>query len=962
MAKNFSNAPNNKGQGIRKALFTSIISMLVCVAMILGTTMAWFTALTTNSGNRIQTGDLDVELYKYENSVGEYQLIIDGDDKSKDIFSNSTLWEPGKTEYVLLMVKNAGNLAMDYNVELSVGYQNKDNLANISPDGAFMYAVVPGMNAESAASQIKSWEDIRGTAGAVTGSLLQGLAEYHLGQIEKANGEDYFLLAVHMNEDAGNEYMNQDYKIQVRINAKQMSYEKDSFDNQYDAYALWTETLDISAEVTSWNAKLAAEDAVSKHEPPTSWRDPITAGENLIKNGNFTDGIEIGWDYFHGADYGAKAQLITDGYSGNALRLTDTTSSVYKANGSLDERCIWQTEEITVDDSTWEDEYQLSYYYRQTGGNTNNNYVMIYFWKDNHELGQGVSQSGIIEQAKVAPSAVYTDGQWRQVYGTFIVPKDTKYIEIVPMVNKSKSSAIYDYDEFVLYKTGEGGSTELSYNSNGIYALETDGTFFYNDTKSTDVSVEILDMDTYSELASGSVEFRLYDGEKCIWYNGGNKVAFDANGVALVTLNFEELQGLGKFNEINTPYCLKATVFDVSTTELWSVTKELFLFERPAYLSAEGKFTKFGEDFNPIVGYHVQEAGDDMAKAAQEGGVNVVQLGYRKDAETVLAQLDLCAKNGVKGLVCLYYGMNPAGHENNLAYTIDIVSDPRIQNHEALFGYCTMDEPFLNIKDANEARELIIQSYRLIRQYDQDNLIVHMENHADRFEESVELVDALLVDSYKLPAGAPIYSFTAQAKAAVGESKPLWTLLMSFDYSKKLGGYIDADGLRNNNWQALLAGSEMVGYFSISDAGTTPVMDDGNTAIWEMSYPDDPEAGAKLWAGICEFNDKEKEIAYDHFVRDEGTTLSKDVNIEGGYISYSWADKDGKVYVILLNVKGSDVTVNVDLENADSSAMTDFTANVIAGRSEGDTLTYTGTDGKLSVNLTGVEAVLFRVQ
>lgn len=44
------------------ALFTSVVAMLLCLVMLIGTTFAWFTDSVVNTGNRIQAGDLDIEV------------------------------------------------------------------------------------------------------------------------------------------------------------------------------------------------------------------------------------------------------------------------------------------------------------------------------------------------------------------------------------------------------------------------------------------------------------------------------------------------------------------------------------------------------------------------------------------------------------------------------------------------------------------------------------------------------------------------------------------------------------------------------------------------------------------------------------------------------------------------------------------------------------------------------------
>ena len=47
----------------RTALLQSIIALILCVAMLAGSTFAWFTDEVVSTGNIIQSGTLDVEMY-----------------------------------------------------------------------------------------------------------------------------------------------------------------------------------------------------------------------------------------------------------------------------------------------------------------------------------------------------------------------------------------------------------------------------------------------------------------------------------------------------------------------------------------------------------------------------------------------------------------------------------------------------------------------------------------------------------------------------------------------------------------------------------------------------------------------------------------------------------------------------------------------------------------------------------
>ena len=98
----------------RNALFTSIISLLLCVSMLVGTTFAWFTDEVTTGMNTIAAGNLDIELYANGRTVGE----------STKLFDDVTLWEPGAVVYENLQVANVGTLDLKYQMTLNIANEN----------------------------------------------------------------------------------------------------------------------------------------------------------------------------------------------------------------------------------------------------------------------------------------------------------------------------------------------------------------------------------------------------------------------------------------------------------------------------------------------------------------------------------------------------------------------------------------------------------------------------------------------------------------------------------------------------------------------------------------------------------------------------------------------------------------------------------------------------------------------
>ena len=108
----------NNTKTTNRALLSSVTAMIICVAMLIGTTFAWFTDSASTAVNKIQAGTLDVQLLDADGNSLEGQTLAW--QKASGHASETVLWEPGCT-YKLqpITIKNAGNLALKYKVIIS---------------------------------------------------------------------------------------------------------------------------------------------------------------------------------------------------------------------------------------------------------------------------------------------------------------------------------------------------------------------------------------------------------------------------------------------------------------------------------------------------------------------------------------------------------------------------------------------------------------------------------------------------------------------------------------------------------------------------------------------------------------------------------------------------------------------------------------------------------------------------
>ncbi len=297
-----------KQKNTKRALLASVLSMMLCVAMLIGSTFAWFTDSVTSGNNRIVAGNLKIDLVMDKTGDGTYVSIANGEG---DIFteekiaqnSNATLWEPGKTQIVYLGVQNKGSLALKYNIVL--------NVVDGGLIGSLEYAILDGKKAADL-SGITSWTDLKAMAGAQTGDMVAGsVTAAPNGRLDEiVNGvkdeTDYFALAVHMKETADNKYMNKDVTIDVTVVATQADAESDSFGPDYDKDALYP------YELAKFSFMSQSED---KAFCPHCYNHPETSHKDHLPTLTIADGVAVAqkegaWTAYKGLDWSSKKYTI----------------------------------------------------------------------------------------------------------------------------------------------------------------------------------------------------------------------------------------------------------------------------------------------------------------------------------------------------------------------------------------------------------------------------------------------------------------------------------------------------------------------------------------------------------------------------------------------------------------------------------------------------------------------------
>ena len=222
----------------KRALLTSALAILMCVAMLIGTTFAWFTDTASTGVNKIVSGNLKVDIIGANSDSHIEKLDFT---KATGAEGENLLWEPG-CRYLTkgFRIANKGNLALKWKAEI-----NKDNIvdgkaAPTAKDGKSLLDVIDFYVVTKAAD---------GTETAVAIENFTGKLAANVGK-----SETYYIKGV-MQTTAGNDYQDLTLDgITITVYATQDTVESDSYDNQYDKYAQYGErTVKNEAPVVGTN-------------------------------------------------------------------------------------------------------------------------------------------------------------------------------------------------------------------------------------------------------------------------------------------------------------------------------------------------------------------------------------------------------------------------------------------------------------------------------------------------------------------------------------------------------------------------------------------------------------------------------------------------------------------------------------------------------------------------------------
>ena len=238
----------------KRALLLSVMAMLVCVAMLVGTTFAWFTDSASTAVNKIQAGTLGIQLLA-EDGVTSLEGQTLSWKKASGAANEEVLWEPGCTyELQPIVIKNNGTLALKYKIAIT------------------------GIKGDAELNNAIEWT-INGVSLDSENVLLAGES-------------DTLTIKGHMKESAGNEYKGKYIDgIGITVVAAQYTHEHDSNGNTYDENAPYP--VSNSAELTGAITNAAAGSVVTLTPGKFLLNEGQQIGEGVTIAGNGPDNTTI---------------------------------------------------------------------------------------------------------------------------------------------------------------------------------------------------------------------------------------------------------------------------------------------------------------------------------------------------------------------------------------------------------------------------------------------------------------------------------------------------------------------------------------------------------------------------------------------------------------------------------------------------------------------------------------------
>lgn len=216
-----------KNQSTKRAFCSSVAAVVICVAMLIGTTFAWFTSTASTGVNKIESGTLKVDIVDAAGeSIQNKTMSFVNKNESANI-----LWEPGATFHTpVFQIRSLGNLALKYKLILN------------------------GVTGTNKLLEVLKFSVVKPTGEAIDLNSFEG----HLTK-ETPLSEEFYIQGT-MDPAAGNEYQGLELNgLGITVVATQDTVETDSNNNRYDEAAAYKGTQSFTGGTHTLNSGAIAQ-------------------------------------------------------------------------------------------------------------------------------------------------------------------------------------------------------------------------------------------------------------------------------------------------------------------------------------------------------------------------------------------------------------------------------------------------------------------------------------------------------------------------------------------------------------------------------------------------------------------------------------------------------------------------------------------------------------------------------
>lgn len=465
------------------------------------------------------------------------------------------------------------------------------------------------------------------------------------------------------------------------------------------------------------------------------------------------------------------------------------------------------------------------------------------------------------------------------------------------------------------------------------YSFFADHVFHYPDEEK---GTAVVSLDPFYEADGAEAT----DVSASFYFKDGETVLDKKENVKLVDREASYSYPVSIMKEKKKRYVLKTQLRKENGEVVREWSENMYLYDRPALMPENGKFIIDDKPFYPVIGYHAEV---ESYPYLADSGINTVMIGIGIVApQNQKDWMPKLAKAGLRGIACLYPGMKPAFHPNNVQNSINTMN--ALKDDPNVIGWSVMDEPMGSGENMEEMKKHLEESYIRIREIDPTRPVYLLDYGQHR--ETIKYCDVFVADVYQRGDSASGVSQIIEPLTKNHPRVSTFELAATFESG---GVFPPLKTIRASVYRGLEAGGSYgTGYYSISDAigqsGGT------KTPLYELD----------VWDDIKTLSSEELPVLFRYYGGD-GVHLwnrGKTGDLYAELLWETWYTDDGEMYFMAHNRGDKRLITKVSLLREDGKVgIGAFTAEPVGLTSGG-----TSGDGEINLILGKEDIVLYKIK